>query len=114
MIQFFPRPAASPRSRGRGRWCRVASVRSLEVILIGLIITGCQAWAPETGLPAAREGRFPAVWQRDHMTWIKASFLRMMRRRTGGAADRAAAPVACAGQRTVRAACSMMRVTASG
>ncbi|ODA73253.1 hypothetical protein APS67_002516 [Streptomyces sp. AVP053U2] len=26
---------------------------------------------PEIGRPAAREGRFPAKWQRDRMTWIK-------------------------------------------
>ncbi|SHN36754.1 protein of unknown function [Actinacidiphila paucisporea] len=34
-----------------------------------------QAYAPEIGLPAAREGRFPATWQRNRMTWIKPSFL---------------------------------------
>lgn len=33
-------------------------------------VTGYQAYAPEIGLPAAREGRFPAVWKRDRMTWV--------------------------------------------
>nr|WP_168516731.1 DUF4291 domain-containing protein [Streptomyces sp. S1D4-11]QIZ01313.1 DUF4291 domain-containing protein [Streptomyces sp. S1D4-11] len=39
-----------------------------------------QAYPPEIGLPAAREGRFQAAWQRDRMTWIKPSFLWMMYR----------------------------------
>ncbi|WP_329403879.1 DUF4291 domain-containing protein [Streptomyces melanogenes] len=43
-------------------------------------LTVYQAYRPEIGLPAAREGRFPAVWQRDRMTWIKPSFLWMMYR----------------------------------
>jgi hypothetical protein len=43
-------------------------------------VTVYQAYAAEIGLPAAREGRFPAVWQRDRMTWIKPSFLWMMYR----------------------------------
>lgn len=43
-------------------------------------ITVYQAYAPQIGLPAAREGRFPAVWKRDRMTWIKPSFLWMMYR----------------------------------
>ncbi|WP_046731423.1 DUF4291 domain-containing protein [Streptomyces humi] len=43
-------------------------------------VTVYQAYAPEIGLPAAQEGRFPAVWQRDRMTWIKPSFLWMMYR----------------------------------
>ncbi|MEU1404841.1 DUF4291 domain-containing protein [Streptomyces sp. NPDC005728] len=43
-------------------------------------ITVYQAYAPEIGLPAARKGRFPAVWKRDRMTWIKPSFLWMMYR----------------------------------
>ncbi|MDD1057844.1 DUF4291 domain-containing protein [Streptomyces cocklensis] len=34
-------------------------------------VTVYQAYMPEIGLPAAREGRFPAAWQRDRMTWIK-------------------------------------------
>ncbi|MCX2927656.1 DUF4291 domain-containing protein [Streptomyces sp. NEAU-W12] len=43
-------------------------------------ITVHQAYMPEIGRPAAREGRFPAKWQRDRMTWIKPSFLWMMYR----------------------------------
>ncbi|QIQ04756.1 DUF4291 domain-containing protein [Streptomyces liangshanensis] len=43
-------------------------------------ITVYQAYAPAIGLPAARDGRFPEVWKRDRMTWVKPSFLWMMYR----------------------------------
>ncbi|MFD7286108.1 DUF4291 domain-containing protein [Streptomyces sp. NPDC059863] len=43
-------------------------------------ITVYQAYSPEIGLPAVSEGRFPAAWKRDRMTWIKPSFLWMMYR----------------------------------
>ncbi|MGQ4376962.1 DUF4291 domain-containing protein [Streptomyces sp. SAS_267] len=43
-------------------------------------VTVYQAYRPEIGLPAARDGRFPSVWKRDRMTWIKPSFLWMMYR----------------------------------
>ncbi|MDH6144104.1 hypothetical protein P3T35_006140 [Kitasatospora sp. GP30] len=43
-------------------------------------ITVYQAYRPEIGLPAARDGRFPEAWKRDRMTWIKPSFLWMMYR----------------------------------
>ncbi|MFE6458414.1 DUF4291 domain-containing protein [Streptomyces cinereoruber] len=43
-------------------------------------VTVYQAYTPAIGLPAAREGRFPAAWKRDRMTWIKPSFLWMMYR----------------------------------
>ncbi|MEU6106748.1 DUF4291 domain-containing protein [Streptomyces flaveolus] len=43
-------------------------------------ITVYQAYSPAIGLAAARDGRFPAEWQRDRMTWIKPSFLWMMYR----------------------------------
>ncbi|MEV6289053.1 DUF4291 domain-containing protein [Streptomyces sp. NPDC051896] len=43
-------------------------------------ITVYQAYSPELGLPAVREGRFPASWKRSRMTWIKPSFLWMMYR----------------------------------
>ncbi|WP_217576630.1 DUF4291 domain-containing protein [Streptomyces sp. GbtcB7] len=43
-------------------------------------ITVYQAYSPEIGLPAVRQGRFPAAWKRDRMTWIKPSFLWMMYR----------------------------------
>ncbi|MET9951520.1 DUF4291 domain-containing protein [Streptomyces sp. NPDC006339] len=43
-------------------------------------VTVYQAYRPEIGLAAARDGRFPPVWKRDRMTWIKPSFLWMMYR----------------------------------
>lgn len=43
-------------------------------------ITVYQAYSPELGLAAVREGRFPAAWKRNRMTWIKPSFLWMMYR----------------------------------
>ncbi|MEU6534127.1 DUF4291 domain-containing protein [Streptomyces sp. NPDC046928] len=43
-------------------------------------ITVYQAYSRRIGLPAARDGRFPDLWQRDRMTWIKPSFLWMMYR----------------------------------
>ncbi|MGW7293509.1 DUF4291 domain-containing protein [Streptomyces xiamenensis] len=50
-------------------------------------VTVYQAYAPHIGLPAAREGRFPAAWKRDRMTWIKPSFLWMMYRCGWGTKD---------------------------
>ncbi|WP_351228920.1 DUF4291 domain-containing protein [Streptomyces sp. NPDC002133] len=43
-------------------------------------VTVYQAYDPAIGVPAARNGRFPAAWKRDRMTWIKPSFLWMMYR----------------------------------
>lgn len=43
-------------------------------------VTVYQAYAPEIGLSAAEQGRFPAAWKTDRMTWIKPSFLWMMYR----------------------------------
>jgi hypothetical protein len=43
-------------------------------------VTVYQAYAPEIALPAAAEGRFPAAFRRERMTWIKPSFLWMMYR----------------------------------
>ncbi|MEV3873770.1 DUF4291 domain-containing protein [Streptomyces sp. NPDC049906] len=43
-------------------------------------VTVYQAYPPEIGLPTARDGRFPALWRRGRMTWIKPSFLWMMYR----------------------------------
>lgn len=48
-------------------------------------ITVYQAYAPSIGVPAAREGRFPASWKRQRMTWVKPSFLWMMYRCGWGA-----------------------------
>lgn len=50
-------------------------------------VTVYQAYAPGIGLPAARDGRFPAAWKRDRMTWIKPSFLWMMYRCGWGAKE---------------------------
>ncbi|MFR9794583.1 DUF4291 domain-containing protein [Streptomyces sp. MS06] len=50
-------------------------------------VTVYQAYPPEIGLPAARDGCFPAVWKRDRMTWIKPSFLWMMYRCGWGAKE---------------------------
>ncbi|MFJ8600850.1 DUF4291 domain-containing protein [Streptomyces shenzhenensis] len=50
-------------------------------------ITVYQAYAPQIGLLAARQGRFPSAWQRDRMTWIKPSFLWMMYRCGWGAKE---------------------------
>ncbi|GGQ00257.1 DUF4291 domain-containing protein [Streptomyces roseolilacinus] len=44
-------------------------------------VTVHQAYSPAIGLPAARDGRFPASWKRDRMTWVKPSFLWMTYRR---------------------------------
>ncbi|MEV7476651.1 MULTISPECIES: DUF4291 domain-containing protein [Streptomyces] len=43
-------------------------------------VTVYQAYSPAIGLPAVRDGRFPAAWKRDRMTWVKPSFLWMMYR----------------------------------
>jgi hypothetical protein len=43
-------------------------------------VTVYQAYHPSLGVPAARDGRFPATWRRERMTWIKPSFLWMMYR----------------------------------
>ncbi|MFI6049179.1 DUF4291 domain-containing protein [Streptomyces violascens] len=53
-----------------------------------------QAYDPALGLPAARDGRFPAAWKRERMTWVKPSFLWMMYRSGWGTKE---------GQRTVLA-----------
>lgn len=43
-------------------------------------VTVYQAYRPEIGNAAARNGRFPSAWSRERMTWIKPSFLWMMYR----------------------------------
>ncbi|WP_425588088.1 DUF4291 domain-containing protein [Streptomyces prasinosporus] len=43
-------------------------------------VTVYQAYRPEIGRAAARDGRFPSSWSRERMTWIKPSFLWMMYR----------------------------------
>ncbi|MFE9017019.1 DUF4291 domain-containing protein [Streptomyces sp. NPDC007808] len=43
-------------------------------------LTVYQAYRPQIGCAAARNGHFPSSWSRDRMTWIKPSFLWMMYR----------------------------------
>jgi hypothetical protein len=52
----------------------------IRALYTATTVTVYQAYAPEIGLPAAFDGRFPSAWQRDRMTWIKPSFLWMMYR----------------------------------
>jgi hypothetical protein len=54
--------------------------REIRAVYGASTITVYQAYSPELGLPAVREGRFPAAWKRNRMTWIKPSFLWMMYR----------------------------------
>ncbi|MEU9648080.1 DUF4291 domain-containing protein [Streptomyces sp. NPDC048110] len=54
--------------------------REIRAVHTADTVTVYQAYSPRIGLPAAREGRFPAAWKRDRMTWIKPSFLWMMYR----------------------------------
>jgi hypothetical protein len=54
--------------------------REIRAVYGASTITVYQAYSPELGLPAVREGRFPASWKRSRMTWIKPSFLWMMYR----------------------------------
>ncbi|WP_285665367.1 DUF4291 domain-containing protein [Actinorhabdospora filicis] len=54
--------------------------RQIRAAHTGTTVTVYQAYHPRIGLPAARDGRFPAEWKRERMTWIKPSFLWMMYR----------------------------------
>ncbi|GAB3171824.1 DUF4291 domain-containing protein [Streptomyces incanus] len=54
--------------------------RGIRAAYTASTITVYQAYSPEIGLPAALEGRFPDMWKRDRMTWVKPSFLWMMYR----------------------------------
>jgi hypothetical protein len=44
--------------------------REIRALHTASTITVCQAYAPEIVLPAVRQGRFPAAWKRDCMTWV--------------------------------------------
>ncbi|GAA2956939.1 DUF4291 domain-containing protein [Streptomyces enissocaesilis] len=55
-------------------------MREIRALHTDTTVTVYQAYAPAIGVPAARDGRFPAAWKRDRMTWIKPSFLWMMYR----------------------------------
>ncbi|MCX4883248.1 DUF4291 domain-containing protein [Streptomyces sp. NBC_00847] len=61
--------------------------RGIRAAYADSTITVYQAYSPEIGLPAVRDGRFPAAWKRDRMTWIKPSFLWMMYRCGWGAKE---------------------------
>lgn len=63
------------------------SQRGIRAAYADSTITVYQAYSPEIGLPAVREGRFPTAWKRDRMTWIKPSFLWMMYRCGWGAKE---------------------------
>ncbi|MFI1471955.1 DUF4291 domain-containing protein [Streptomyces wuyuanensis] len=54
--------------------------RRIRALHTPATVTVYQAYSPEIGVPAVRQGRFPAAWKRDRMTWIKPSFLWMMYR----------------------------------
>ncbi|MET7513637.1 DUF4291 domain-containing protein [Streptomyces sp. NPDC005480] len=54
--------------------------RRIRALHTASTVTVYQAYRPDLGLAAAREGRFPPAWKRDRMTWIKPSFLWMMYR----------------------------------
>ncbi|MFC6067525.1 DUF4291 domain-containing protein [Streptomyces ochraceiscleroticus] len=54
--------------------------RRIRAVHTATTVTVYQAYAPALAGPAARDGRFPATWKRDRMTWIKPSFLWMMYR----------------------------------
>jgi hypothetical protein len=58
--------------------------RGIRALHTASTITVYQAYSPEIGLPAIRDGRFPAAWKPDRMTWIKPSFLWMMYRSDWG------------------------------
>ncbi|HEY5832500.1 DUF4291 domain-containing protein [Streptomyces sp.] len=54
--------------------------RRIRALHTPATVTVYQAYAPAIGVPAARDGRFPAAWSRARMTWVKPSFLWMMYR----------------------------------
>lgn len=54
--------------------------RRIRALHTGDTITVYQAYKPQIAEPTARDGRFPATWSRERMTWIKPSFLWMMYR----------------------------------
>ncbi|MFK0292083.1 DUF4291 domain-containing protein [Streptomyces sp. NPDC090442] len=58
----------------REPFCRIRALHTADTVTV------YQAYAPALGRPAARDGRFPAAWKRDRMTWVKPSFLWMMYR----------------------------------
>ncbi|MET9677380.1 DUF4291 domain-containing protein [Streptomyces sp. NPDC006482] len=73
--------AMTDREAGEEPTYRIRAVHTPETVTV------YQAYTPGIGLPAARDGRFPAAWKRDRMTWIKPSFLWMMYRCGWGAKE---------------------------
>ncbi|WP_329413038.1 DUF4291 domain-containing protein [Streptomyces sp. NBC_00704] len=61
--------------------------RRIRALCTASTITVYQAYSPGIGLPALRDGRFPAAWKPGRMTWIKPSFLWMMYRSGWGAKE---------------------------
>ncbi|MEU7178947.1 MULTISPECIES: DUF4291 domain-containing protein [Streptomyces] len=72
-----PAPTTTPQPPPAGTPEPARRVRALHT---ARTVTVYQAYAPALGDPAARDGRFPAAWKRERMTWIKPSFLWMMYR----------------------------------
>ena len=68
-----PAPHSAPAAPAEPR-------RRIRALHTARTVTVYQAYAPALGLPAAQQGRFPAAWKRERMTWIKPSFLWMMYR----------------------------------
>ncbi|MER7767983.1 DUF4291 domain-containing protein [Kitasatospora sp. NPDC096140] len=60
------------------------STRRIRAAHTAATITVYQAFPPAIAGPAAAEGRFPAAFERDRMTWIKPSFLWTMHRSDWG------------------------------
>ncbi|HSA50725.1 MAG TPA: DUF4291 domain-containing protein [Yinghuangia sp.] len=54
--------------------------RRIRAVYTAETITVYQAYKPQIAIATARDGRFPATWSRERMTWIKPSFLWMMYR----------------------------------
>ncbi|GGN81777.1 hypothetical protein GCM10011579_068730 [Streptomyces albiflavescens] len=44
--------------------------RGIRAVYAASTITVYQAYSPDIGIPAGREGRFPTLWKRDRMTWV--------------------------------------------
>lgn len=44
--------------------------RQIRAAYTPATLTVYQAYAPHLGDPAARDGRFPAAWKGERMTWI--------------------------------------------
>lgn len=67
-------------SHGFTLYAMTEAQRGIRALHTASTITVYQAYPPEIGVPAVRQGQFPAAWKRDRMTWIKPSFLWMMYR----------------------------------